>query len=560
MHSLIGLDVFTDTETFHAYNHTDSTVFQYFIDERFTDASLSIIETMLKKPYYDSEPLTNLQTTLKKYEIVITAHTEQLHVLQEYFRNSESHRIGISTEVDHNIDIVNDKDKSNLNNYDFVFFKMFFLKLIRCNESEFCLTSNNVYNIGLSPIFTFITPLLYVLIPYTVLRFRLKVNISPLSYINLLYNTFKMFRIQSKIGITVFISYFISFLIYLHTVYTSVFNSKNSYNACTYYVTKVNNFINYLKKSVELLRIFEPSYIPPVKVNEWIQLTYDETNNEYTSNKLKESRFGKKLSMFSGYKSNDFKEFFDFTDIVCSRITIVLLKRKLNMCYSEYIESDTISLNVVGCFHLFINNPVKNSFEIKESNMIVTGPNAAGKSTFIKSIILNVLMSQTLGIACATEFSLTPFYFINSQINIPDSKGVESLFEAEMYRCKYNLDIVKDIPKTRKAIVIMDELFNSTNVVEGVSAGYSILNKLSSYKNVLTILTTHYPYLTKVPNFVKYKIDATIDKENNDSINYNYKLSKGLSKQYLALRILKKNDFDPDLIEFAKQIQKRILV
>jgi DNA mismatch repair protein MutS len=192
--------------------------------------------------------------------------------------------------------------------------------------------------------------------------------------------------------------------------------------------------------------------------------------------------------------------------------------------------------------------------------MIVTGPNAAGKSTFIKSIILNVLMSQTLGIACATEFSLTPFYFINSQINIPDSKGVESLFEAEMYRCKYNLDIVKDIPKTRKAIVIMDELFNSTNVVEGVSAGYSILNKLSSYKNVLTILTTHYPYLTKVPNFVRYKIDATIDKENTDSINYNYKLSKGLSKQYLALRILKKNDFDPDLIEFAKQIQKRILV
>ena len=121
MHSLIGSDVFTDTETFQAYNHTDSTVFQYFIDEKITDASLSIIETMLKKPYYNSEPLKNLQTTLKKYEIMITDHGEQLRVLKEYFRNSEGHRIGISTEVDQ-IDIVDEKDKSNVNNYDFVFF------------------------------------------------------------------------------------------------------------------------------------------------------------------------------------------------------------------------------------------------------------------------------------------------------------------------------------------------------------------------------------------------------------------------------------------------------
>jgi DNA mismatch repair ATPase MutS len=55
-----------------------------------------------------------------------------------------------------------------------------------------------------------------------------------------------------------------------------------------------------------------------------------------------------------------------------------------------------------------INNIVQNSIDVK-NNILITGPNAAGKSTFIKSVILNIILSQTIGISSAESFSLTPF-------------------------------------------------------------------------------------------------------------------------------------------------------
>ena len=558
MLSLIGLDVFSDTETFNAYNNSNSTLLQYLIDEQFSDASICLIRNMIKNPYYDIDHLTTLQTTIKKYEATLNKFEIQIQKLRTYIKTNQESRENMS----HVVDDSQNNDKTMIKNSDFVFFKLYLLKLFRCNQSEFCLTTSNIYNIALSPLMTFMTPILYILVPYSVLRYRLKVQISPSTYLSLLYNTFKMFRIRTKLGITVFVSYFVSFVIYLHTVFSSLFNSKNSYNACAHYISKINSFTSYLTKCVELLTIFEQSYSPPSIVYKWIQLQYDynKATCEYTKNNLKDFRFGKKLAFYSNYKYSLFEEFFQYTDKVCAYLTIVFFKRKMNMCYSNFITSEYVMMKVVDSFHIFIDNPVKSSFKVEGTNMIVTGPNAAGKSTFIKSIIVNVLLSQTLGIACAKSFSFTPFYFINSQINIPDSKGVESLFEAEMYRCKYNLDIIKQIDKKYKALVIMDELFNSTNVVEGIAAGYSILNTLSSHNNVLTILTTHYPYLTKVPNYVRYKIDATVDENDEHNIIYKYKLSKGVSKQYLALNILKKNGFDADIIDFAKEIQKRILV
>ena len=68
------------------------------------------------------------------------------------------------------------------------------------------------------------------------------------------------------------------------------------------------------------------------------------------------------------------------------------------------------------------------------NNVVITGPNAAGKSTFIKALSLSILFSQTICIVPASNFVLTPFTLINTYLNIPDCKGKESLFEAEMNR------------------------------------------------------------------------------------------------------------------------------
>jgi DNA mismatch repair ATPase MutS len=142
---------------------------------------------------------------------------------------------------------------------------------------------------------------------------------------------------------------------------------------------------------------------------------------------------------------------------------------------------------------------------------------------------------------------------------MPDCKGKESLFEAEMYRCKENIDFVRD-NVDKKSIVFMDEIFNSTNAIEGISGAYSILKNLAKYENTSVIITTHFPYLAKLhkdSNFSLYKFDSI--KNESNMIDYTYKISKGLSKQYIALEILREHAFDEEIISEANRVKEYIL-
>ena len=94
-------------------------------------------------------------------------------------------------------------------------------------------------------------------------------------------------------------------------------------------------------------------------------------------------------------------------------------------------------VNVDDLWHPALNpdSCVKNNAHA--SNLIVTGPNAGGKSTFIKALCLSVFMSQTIGVVASNTLELTPFYFINTQINIPLSVSLKS-WDFEL---GYNLNI-----------------------------------------------------------------------------------------------------------------------
>ena len=61
--------------------------------------------------------------------------------------------------------------------------------------------------------------------------------------------------------------------------------------------------------------------------------------------------------------------------------------------------------------------------------MVITGPNAGGKSTFIKSVTLSLILSQNVGYILGTSMKMTPFKLINTYLNIPDISGKESLLK-----------------------------------------------------------------------------------------------------------------------------------
>ena len=240
---------------------------------------------------------------------------------------------------------------------------------------------------------------------------------------------------------------------------------------------------------------------------------------------------------------------------------------KSNNCNKNtmYVTDVIPQLCLNNFYHICLNqkSAIRNSTQFDKNcrSLIITGPNAAGKSTLIKSILVNTLLAQTICVGAYDTMKFTPFMYINAQINIPDCKGTSSLFEAEMFRCRDTLNTISALPPQGFAFSVMDELFNSTNFIEGIAGSYAIMENLTAYPNVLNIVTTHLIYLTKLKKYNKtintYKMCASVNVD--EIIKYPYTLQKGISKQYIALEILKQHNFDDSMIKTALRIKNNLL-
>jgi DNA mismatch repair ATPase MutS len=173
--------------------------------------------------------------------------------------------------------------------------------------------------------------------------------------------------------------------------------------------------------------------------------------------------------------------------------------------------------------------PVKNNINLNK-NIIITGPNASGKTTLIKSTILNLFFSQSIGMGCYDKCITPIFDFFHSYLNIPDTSNRDSLFQAEARRCKDIIDFIHK-NKNKKHLCIFDEIYSGTNPTDAVLCASIYLDRLNEKKdNVDYILTTHYIGICN--HFDKSKI--TINKKmksykKNNSVNHTYIMENGIS-------------------------------
>ena len=548
MYSLVGNDVFTDVEMFMCYDSKKSdNVINVFTNTLFTNSSKDVVRKWLTYPKYKISDLNEFQNTIKQLECSYEDHEIELNKLKIEIRRAEKYKDFF----------LNPPQKEIVSIFDFVYFKLPILVYLRFNKIGKLLTLNNLYSVVLSPIVSIMSPLLYVMIPYFILVFKLKIKIPIYMFLKVVYKSVVSFPVKTRTFIfTKLVSTIISLALYVHGVQTSISIAKNTHNVCNHLIKNINGLYLYISNCVKVCTLCKRSSDLPESLKRFLEI------GSHTNLLNK----GNKLAWYDSFSIHDIQSFSNRMDTIFAGISVVQVKKERNLCYTTFLDQSGTILEIKEGTHILIPNGVRNDIHLTNSGCMITGPNAAGKSTFLKSILLNILLSQSLGICCATMCNMTPFYFINSQINIPDTKGVESLFEAEMHRCKYNLDVIKELPEDRKSVVVMDELFNSTNVIEGISGAYAILSKLATFQNTMTLLTTHFPYLTKLKTFSRFKFDATILREKNTNgdndvkdIHYNYKIQPGVSKQYIALDILK-NKFDTDIIEIAQQIKKKLLV
>ena len=207
---------------------------------------------------------------------------------------------------------------------------------------------------------------------------------------------------------------------------------------------------------------------------------------------------------------------------------------------------------------------VKNTFDLS-NNAIITGPNASGKTTMLKATTINVIFTQQFGVGFYESCDMNPYTHIHSYLNIPDTSGRDSLFQAESRRCKEIIDIIhKPYPDTQenrlaKHFCIFDELYSGTNPTEATQSAYAFLLYLSKYKNVDFILTTHYVSLCKklekklekkaaLKKIANYKMDVTKNPETG-KVKYTYLMKRGISKIQGAVLILEEMCYPKEILD-----------
>ena len=147
-------------------------------------------------------------------------------------------------------------------------------------------------------------------------------------------------------------------------------------------------------------------------------------------------------------------------------------------------------------FNTVSDRIVKNDI-VLDKKLIITGPNAAGKTTIIKTTLFNIILSQQIGYGAYDSATIVPYHFLHCYLNIPDTSGRDSLFQAESRRCKEILDCITE-NSTKRHFCIFDELYSGTNPYEAVASAYGYVDCISGMRNVDFMLTTHYIQLCEL--------------------------------------------------------------
>jgi DNA mismatch repair ATPase MutS len=216
------------------------------------------------------------------------------------------------------------------------------------------------------------------------------------------------------------------------------------------------------------------------------------------------------------------------------------------------------------------NNPVKNSYSLNK-HLLITGPNAAGKTTLLKTTIFNIILSQQIGFGFYKKATLMPYDMIHCYINIPDTSARDSLFQAEAKRCKDILEKIglneigpneigpneigpneidpNEIDPNARHFCVFDELYSGTNPYEAISSAYAFLKYLHKNDNVNFVLTTHFlelcRRLEKEKRMNNYHMK--IETHEND-FKYTYKMEKGISNVKGGIKVLKDLEYPIEII------------
>ncbi|WP_455684679.1 MutS-related protein [Thomasclavelia sp.] len=246
-----------------------------------------------------------------------------------------------------------------------------------------------------------------------------------------------------------------------------------------------------------------------------------------------------KLAKMSEQVKHDIFILYENIGILDTCITVKINRSISDICIPEIIKEKKIA--IIEGYHMLIDKPVKNTIVLK-NNMIITGSNASGKSTFLKMIGANLLLAKSLNISFAKEFKYYPFSLISSIHMKDDIISGDSFYVKEIKRLKYITNHVYN----QESLILIDEILKGTNEKERIVIARAILKYLFE-SNSMVIVTTHDIELANDFNRIDKYCFNDLKKDNN--IIFDYLIRSGICTVGNAIAIIKSLNFNQSIIK-----------
>jgi len=257
-------------------------------------------------------------------------------------------------------------------------------------------------------------------------------------------------------------------------------------------------------------------------------------------------RFNKIVRLIRKH-TDDLRRVWDTLGELDAMISVLSFRQSLVVrAVPKWTEEATVEMKEV--YHPLITGAVRNSLALSR-NCFVTGSNASGKSTFIKSVAINAILAQTIHTCTARVYHAMPCRVLTSMAVKDDVVEGDSYFIAEIKSLKRVMDAVSG--KTR-CLCFIDEILKGTNTVERIAASAAIANNLCG-QNCLCMVATHDIELPQLmgEQFMNVHFSETVT---DDGIAFSYMIQEGVSQTRNAIKLLDFMDFDKTIVTDAEDM------
>lgn len=264
-------------------------------------------------------------------------------------------------------------------------------------------------------------------------------------------------------------------------------------------------------------------------------------------------QFDKMLNVMRSNKE-DLNRTFEVIGLLDSMIAAasfrVLMK---DYCIPELVNKKELILEVKNVYHPMIINPIKNSIKQSKS-VLLTGSNASGKSTFLKTIAINAILAQTINTSLSDSYKANYFKVYSSMALKDNIVNNESYYIVEIKSLKRIIDnIDNDIPM----LCFIDEVLRGTNTIERIAASSQILKNIS-LKNTICFAATHDIELTHM--LEKYYTNYHFEEHVKDNmVLFDYLLHIGRATSRNAIQLLSIIGYSNDIIKNAQDCAEDFL-